>query len=252
MKAFLFPSAFLAIVASALPDPKGHEFRAAGPYDSRSPCPGLNALANHGYLPRDGANLDYDMINHAAQAAYNFEDGFYIDAVNMVFQLNISTTNQPSKTFHLRDLAQHDQIEVDGSLTRNDIFFGDDLHFDATVFDPVARDLGLDKISRKDKYVTVETAAKATKHRLDLAKRVNPEFNASVHQHQTEYGTTALYLLTVWDEQQKAAPKHWVKALLGEDRIAYREGYDKGKSVKTNKQVGAMTQAVRAVVGWKP
>ncbi|KAF5719546.1 2-hydroxyacylsphingosine 1-beta-galactosyltransferase [Fusarium mundagurra] len=243
---------FFAIVASALPDPKGHEFRAAGPYDSRSPCPGLNALANHGYLPRDGANIDYDMINHAAQAAYNFEDGFYIDAVNMVFQLNISTSNRPSETFHLRDLAQHDQIEVDGSLTRNDIFFGDDLHFDVTVFDPVARDLGLNKISRKDKFVTIETAAQATKHRLDLAKRVNPEFNASVHQHQTEYGTTALYLLTVWDEQQKAAPKHWVKALLSEDRIAYREGYNKGKSVKTNKQLGAMTQAVRAVVGWKP
>ncbi|KAF4503571.1 sterigmatocystin biosynthesis peroxidase stcC [Fusarium agapanthi] len=242
---------FFAIVASALPDPKGHEFRAAGPYDSRSPCPGLNALANHGYLPRDGANINYDMINHAAQAAYNFEDGFYIDAVNMVFQLNISTSNRPSETFHLRDLAQHDQIEVDGSLTRSDIFFGDDLHFDATVFDPVSRDLGLDKISRKDKFVTIETAAKATKTRLDLAKRVNPEFNASVHQHQTEYGTTALYLLTVWDEQHKAAPKHWVKALLGEDRIAYREGYNKGKSVKTNKQVGAMTQAVRAVVDWK-
>ncbi|WJG37122.1 uncharacterized protein FOBCDRAFT_147839 [Fusarium oxysporum Fo47] len=243
---------FFAIVASALPDPKGHEFRAAGPYDSRSPCPGLNALANHGYLPRDGANINYDMINHAAQAAYHFEDGFYIDAVNMVFQLDISTTSRPNETFHLRDLAQHDQIEVDGSLTRNDIFFGDDLHFDATVFDPVARDLGLDKISRKDKFVTIETAAKATKNRLDLAKRANPEFNVSVHQHETEYGTTALYLLTLWDEHQKAAPKHWVKALLGEDRIAYREGYNKGKSVKTNKQVGAMTQAVRAVVGWKP
>ncbi|KAF5983070.1 2-hydroxyacylsphingosine 1-beta-galactosyltransferase [Fusarium bulbicola] len=212
---------FFAIVASALPDPKGHEFRAAGPYDSRSPCPGLNALANHGYLPRDGANINYDMINHAAQAAYNFEDGFYIDAVNMVFQLNISTSNRPSETFHLRDLAQHDQIEVDGSLTRNDIFFGDDLHFDATVFDPVSRDLGLNKISRKDKFVTIETAAKATKTRLDLAKRVNPEFNASVHQHQTEYGTTALYLLTVWDEQQKAAPKHWVKALLGKTALRH-------------------------------
>ncbi|KAI7771398.1 hypothetical protein LZL87_010838 [Fusarium oxysporum] len=243
---------FFAIVASALPDPKDHEFRAAGPYDSRSPCPGLNALANHGYLPRDGANINYEMINHAAQAAYHFEDGFYTDAVNMVFQLDISTTSRPNETFHLRDLAQHDQIEVDGSLTRNDIFFGDDLHFDATVFDPVARDLGLDNISRKEKFVTIETAAKVTKHRLDLAKRVNPEFNASVHQHETEYGTTALYLLTLWDEHQKAAPKHWVKALLSEDRIAYREGYNKGKSVKTNKQVGAMTQAVRAVVGWKP
>ena len=25
--------------------------------DIRGPCPGLNALANHGYLPRDGKNI---------------------------------------------------------------------------------------------------------------------------------------------------------------------------------------------------
>ena len=181
----------------------------------RSPCPGLNALANHGYLPRDGKNLDYAMINEASQEAYNFAPGFYIDAVNMVFQLGISTTNRPNETFNLLDLARHDEIEADGSLTRNDIFFGDDVHFDAAVFAPVAKDLGLDRHHRADNYVTVETAAKATKNRLELAKSVNPAFNASAHQHATEYGTTALYLLTVWDEQKQASPKSWVRALLG-------------------------------------
>jgi hypothetical protein len=39
---------------------------------------------------------------------------------------------------------------------------------------------------------------------------------------------------------------------LAEDRIAYKEGYSKGQSVKTLEQVGNMTQAVRAVAGWKP
>ena len=33
------------------------EWRAPGPGDIRSPCPGLNTLANHGYLPRDGRNV---------------------------------------------------------------------------------------------------------------------------------------------------------------------------------------------------
>jgi hypothetical protein len=163
----------------------------------RSPCPGLNALANHGYLPRDGKNIDYAMINKASQEAYNFAPGFYVDAVNLV------------------DLARHDTIEADGSLTRNDIYFGDDVHFDASVFAPVARDLGLDHSHRADRYVTVDTAAKAAKNRLDLAKRANPAFNASAIQHATEYGTTALYLLTVWDEQKQASPKSWVHALLG-------------------------------------
>jgi hypothetical protein len=31
-----------------------HPFIAPGPGDMRGPCPALNTLANHGYLPRDG------------------------------------------------------------------------------------------------------------------------------------------------------------------------------------------------------
>ncbi|KAF7544094.1 heme-thiolate peroxidase [Stylonectria norvegica] len=251
MKGHMFISAMLAAPILAFYEPKGHEFRPASPFDSRSPCPGLNALANHGFLPRNGMNLNYDLINQAAKEAYNYEDGFYIDAVNMVFEFNISTTATPDKTFHLRDLANHDTIEVDGSLTRNDIYFGDDLHFDATVWAPLAKDLGLEHGPQRNRYVTIDTAAIATKNRLELAKNVNPSFNASEHQHLTEYGTTALYLLTVWDHAKKAAPKEWVKALLSEDRIAYREGYSKGKVIKTGMDIGNMTVAVRAVAGWQ-
>jgi hypothetical protein len=32
----------------------GHEWQAPGPNDLRGPCPGLNAFANHGFLPKDG------------------------------------------------------------------------------------------------------------------------------------------------------------------------------------------------------
>lgn len=31
-----------------------HAWAAPGPSDIRGPCPGLNALANHGYFPRSG------------------------------------------------------------------------------------------------------------------------------------------------------------------------------------------------------
>lgn len=49
----------LGSVASAVdpdnyrPEP-GYDYQEPGPNDSRGPCPGLNLLANHGYLPRDG------------------------------------------------------------------------------------------------------------------------------------------------------------------------------------------------------
>lgn len=32
----------------------GHEYKAPGPRDLRGPCPGLNAFANHGFLPHNG------------------------------------------------------------------------------------------------------------------------------------------------------------------------------------------------------
>lgn len=31
-----------------------NDFRAPGRNDQRGPCPGLNAMANHGYIPRNG------------------------------------------------------------------------------------------------------------------------------------------------------------------------------------------------------
>jgi len=40
-----------------------HEWRAPGPDDQRGPCPGLNAAANHGYLPRDGIATRETVIN---------------------------------------------------------------------------------------------------------------------------------------------------------------------------------------------
>src|SRR5947208_3201935 len=47
---------------------KKGDYQAPLPTDLRSPCPIINALANHGYLPRDGRHvLDEDFANALAQ-----------------------------------------------------------------------------------------------------------------------------------------------------------------------------------------
>lgn len=54
--------------AAQLVDVEGkHEWRQPGPNDDRGSCPGLNALANHGYLPRNGkaSILDLTGATHA-------------------------------------------------------------------------------------------------------------------------------------------------------------------------------------------
>lgn len=133
-----------------------------------------------------------------------------------MWDFNLSTTGHPS-TFNLADLAKHDAIEFDSSLSRNDFYFGDNLHFDPKIWHPVAERLGLYDIpqSEKDRFLTVETAAMATQARMEDAKRANPTFNASVNQMRGYTGTTGLYLTTLWDGSAKAAPKAWVRAFFG-------------------------------------
>ena len=46
-----------------------HAFKAPGPDDQRGPCPGLNAMANHGYMPHNGVGSINDFIT-GTQAAF--------------------------------------------------------------------------------------------------------------------------------------------------------------------------------------
>lgn len=39
-----------------------YKFVAPGPTDQRGPCPGLNALANHGYMPHNGVGTIQQFI----------------------------------------------------------------------------------------------------------------------------------------------------------------------------------------------
>lgn len=50
------------------PEP-GFEFQPPGPGDSRGPCPGLNLLANYGYLPRDG-HVNYGQVLEATARGF--------------------------------------------------------------------------------------------------------------------------------------------------------------------------------------
>ena len=129
--------------------------------------------------------------------------------------VTVSSTGNAS-TFHLADLAAHDAVEFDGSLSRNDFdVTGDDNHFDPAVWGSVARSLGLYD-NGGEGLVTVEVAAKARAARVRDAMAVNKGFNASENQMNGSPGTTALYLTTLWDAEKDGAPKKWVRAFFGE------------------------------------
>ena len=47
-----------------------HFFKAPGPSDLRSPCPVLNMLCNHGFLPRDGRGISKEHLQHTFVVRY--------------------------------------------------------------------------------------------------------------------------------------------------------------------------------------
>jgi hypothetical protein len=81
----------------------------------RSPCPALNTLANHGYLPRDGQNITHDMLSTALENVYNIGSGV---AAILVAQV--------PDTINLDYLGIHNNIEHDASLAHTDAYYGYD------------------------------------------------------------------------------------------------------------------------------
>lgn len=126
----LLSAAVLAPAAVAL-DETEFPYQAPTSTDSRSPCPGLNALANHGILPRDGKNIDLAALVVATYKGFSLAE----DAATLVGTVGLkSSTTGNASTMNLEDLNHHEIIEHDGSMSREDIYSGDSLHFSETAW----------------------------------------------------------------------------------------------------------------------
>ncbi|KAE8909268.1 hypothetical protein PF005_g20647 [Phytophthora fragariae] len=162
-----------AVLAAAAATPVGVYFRppfsmtSGRPGDlapfRRSPCPALNTLANHGYLPRDGKNITVKMALAAARDKFNIAEDLAA----------VIRTLTPAQ-FDLNDLSKHnDPIEHDASLARSDTYFGED---------PAFATLGLvtNMLSYgADGQIDVTDVAKIRASRVAYGQKNNPEFDYS-------------------------------------------------------------------------
>ncbi|KAH9821511.1 hypothetical protein DFH28DRAFT_882641 [Melampsora americana] len=90
-------------------------------HGSRSPCPGLNALANHvGIINASGRDLSFHQLAAALSRTYNISPTFSVRAL-----LGATTLWEGRETINLSDLCAHGLIEHDGSLLRPDVETGD-------------------------------------------------------------------------------------------------------------------------------
>lgn len=88
--------------------------------DSRCSCPALNAMANHGIIPRDGRNLSFKELSGQIRSTYNFSPTFCLFVPRYIAR--ILNRSYGSGRFDLADIDVHNGIEHDASLVRRDTF----------------------------------------------------------------------------------------------------------------------------------
>ena len=87
--------------------------------DSRSACPMLNAMANHGILPHDGRDISFKELNQKVRETFNFAPSFCFFVPK--FSADFLDRSYWHDKFDLEELSKHNAIEHDASLTRHDV-----------------------------------------------------------------------------------------------------------------------------------
>ncbi|KAI2631461.1 Cloroperoxidase [Hypomontagnella submonticulosa] len=129
---FVTLSFTLAVTLAAAKAQYAHQWEAPGPNDFRGPCPMMNTLANHGFLPHDGRNITKETTINALASALNFNTSLGA----LMFQMAIVANPEPNATFFTLDqLNVHNVLEHDASLSRSDAFFGNNHVFNETIFE---------------------------------------------------------------------------------------------------------------------
>ena len=116
-----------------------HQFQTPGPTDVRGICPTLNTLANHGYISRDGITTFAQAAN-AVQTGYGFDFSLSVflsalgliaggDLVSGIYSIGGADPRVPNTLGPALGLDKHGTFEIDGSITRQDVYFGNNANF---------------------------------------------------------------------------------------------------------------------------
>ncbi|KAJ6460606.1 Chloroperoxidase [Mycena sanguinolenta] len=177
-----------------IPD-AAHPFIAPGPNDQRGPCPGMNTLANHGYIPRNGI-ATFEEITLAMVEAYNLDINFgaFLVAANMLLRGNPFVNKisiggvsplvppLPGKIGSnvTGGLAKHGGFEGDASITRADVHIGDNRDFQDILYDLDLLYLGKYGDNGPDGNSTVfnvPTIIAIKQHNIQMNQAADPEFH---------------------------------------------------------------------------
>ncbi|CAK44397.1 uncharacterized protein An02g10480 [Aspergillus niger] len=198
------------------------QYHPAGADDLRSPCPVLNSLANHGYIARDGKSITAAELKSAIRYV-----GLGLDIasvlVSRVFQIHSDDPKHGppgSSQVGLRDPGQVNRdgipvlnldqvgrphaLEHDVSITRQDRALGDCIHLDP------------------DLYKRFLRTAKEGKFHSTVMGRYR---KFGKFEHYVACSEVAALRSVFGKGVTKGIPDDYVRAVFGEERLPYDEGW---------------------------
>ncbi|KAF2131805.1 Cloroperoxidase [Dothidotthia symphoricarpi CBS 119687] len=213
-------------------DPRFTNFKPAGSGDVRSPCPGLNALANHNFIPHNGRNNTIPVLIKGLAEGMNMGADFTV-AIGGAGLL--ASPNPLGGSFDLDDLNMHNfPIEHDASMSRQDAALGNDQPF----YNPNWQQY----ISFFDGKATtdVPTASKAKFARYNDSLTKNPAFTYGIREAIFSYGENAIYLQAMSDPVTGKAQVSYVKSLFEQEKLPFNLGWRPSTLPITLPSLGAM------------
>jgi hypothetical protein len=220
-------------------DPRFTDFHPAGSGDVRSPCPGLNSLANHGFIHHDGRNMTIPHLIKGLAEGLNMGADFTVAIAGAGL---LSSPNPLGGSFDLDDLSQHNfPIEHDASISRQDAALGNDQPF----YDPNWQQYI--RIFDGMTVTDIPTASKAKFTRYNDSLTKNPQFVYGLREAVLSYGENSLYLQTMADPISGKAYLSYVRSLFEQEKLPYALGWRPSAAPITLVSLGLMITELLAV-----
>ncbi|KAF2851321.1 Cloroperoxidase [Plenodomus tracheiphilus IPT5] len=240
MKLTTFVVASTATLASARPQygagpADAHAWIPQGEGDFRGPCPMLNTLTNHGFLPRDGRNFTKPNVIKGLKDGINFNETLG----GIMWDQAIIANPEPNATFFtLEMLNVHNVLEHDASLSRSDAYFGNNHVFNETAYNRSKKWWTSDPVTAKE-------LANSKIYRQLESRADNPNYTFSASTEEFSLGEVAAPPIAFGDILTGDVPRPLITFFFENEKLPYELGWTKKEDPITLEKILHMTSVIR-------
>ncbi|QSZ35203.1 hypothetical protein DSL72_008070 [Monilinia vaccinii-corymbosi] len=173
----------------------------------RGPCPMLNTLANHGFIPRDGRGLTQQVAVTALKRALNFNA-----TLGGFFFLQSIAAFPGATSLNLDQLNAHNVLEHDSSISRQDAYFGNNHVVDPKVFAGT-------KAFFTTPIITAKQIIQAKLNRHALSKANNPTYFFPAKYESAQLAEMTAPFLVFGDKTKVTMNKNWFVSFIENERL---------------------------------